>query len=248
MEWDANNQTFGFRGVIGRHAFADERSINGDPAFASDGHAIQSQSDSWIAGTIEKSLIVQTSLGIPFESHQVVDGAFEDKSAIGLSNFQINGDLPSPGREGAITDLQVFDVNEVPLFSFQPLSERITQGLDFVHVPVLVPTSNLNQSENQQDHSTLQHNLSFGTQTLPLDRNAVNRSVENGQWLMGDGGLSNSNHSPLTAAQLDLLSRATITIDDLAEGYLALTTGTTITLDRDAAGLRVVHRPDAVAQ
>jgi VCBS repeat-containing protein len=28
----------------------------------------------------------------------------------------------------------------------------------------------------------------------------------------------------------------TITIDDLAEGYLALTTGTTITLDRDAAG------------
>ncbi len=33
-----------------------------------------------------------------------------------------------------------------------------------------------------------------------------------------------------------LLGRATITIADLADGYLALTTGTTITLDTDAAG------------
>lgn len=44
------------------------------------------------------------------------------------------------------------------------------------------------------------------------------------------------NHSPLAAAQLALLSKATITIADLADGYLALTTGTTITLDTDAAG------------
>ena len=64
-----------------------------------------------------------------------------------------------------------------------------------------------------------------------------------GQWAMGDGGLSGPNNSPfstlnsqLTSAQLDLLSRATITIADLADGYLALTTGTTITLDTDAAG------------
>lgn len=33
-----------------------------------------------------------------------------------------------------------------------------------------------------------------------------------------------------------LLGKATITIADLADGYLALTTGTTITLDTDAAG------------
>jgi hypothetical protein len=40
----------------------------------------------------------------------------------------------------------------------------------------------------------------------------------------------------LTAEQLNLLSRATVTIADLADGYLALTLGTTITLDTDAAG------------
>ena len=40
----------------------------------------------------------------------------------------------------------------------------------------------------------------------------------------------------LTADQLSLLSKATITIADLADGYLALTLGTTITLDTDAAG------------
>jgi len=71
----------------------------------------------------------------------------------------------------------------------------------------------------------------------------VNRSVENGQWSMIDGGSSNPNnspltmnHSPLAAAQLALLNKATITIADLADGYLALTLGTTITLDTDAAG------------
>ena len=40
----------------------------------------------------------------------------------------------------------------------------------------------------------------------------------------------------LTADQLALLNQATITIADLADGYLALTLGTTITLDTDAAG------------
>jgi hypothetical protein len=44
------------------------------------------------------------------------------------------------------------------------------------------------------------------------------------------------NHSPMVAAQLALLNKATITIADLADGYLALTSGTTITLDTDAAG------------
>ena len=33
-----------------------------------------------------------------------------------------------------------------------------------------------------------------------------------------------------------LLNQATITVADLADGYLALTSGTTITLDTDAAG------------
>jgi hypothetical protein len=40
----------------------------------------------------------------------------------------------------------------------------------------------------------------------------------------------------LTADQLALLNQATIIVANLADGYLALTSGTTITLDTDAAG------------
>jgi len=40
--------------------------------------------------------------------------------------------------------------------------------------------------------------------------------------------------SVLSTEQLDLLSRVTVTIVDLADGYLALTLGATITLDTAA--------------
>ena len=83
----------------------------------------------------------------------------------------------------------------------------------------------MSQSENQNNQRALQHNLSFGTLTLPPDRNLVNSSGSFGTCFVS-----------LTADQLALLNQATITIADLADGYLALTLGTTITLDTDAAG------------
>jgi hypothetical protein len=45
----------------------------------------------------------------------------------------------------------------------------------------------LDQSENEYYQQTLQHSLSFGSQTLPPDRNVVNPSVGNGQWGMVNG-------------------------------------------------------------
>jgi hypothetical protein len=66
-------------------------------------------------------------------------------------------------------------LNKLPLFSLQPLPERITQRFDFVQVPVLVSTSELGQDENQQNQSMLQHHLSFGSLTLPPDRKVVNQ-------------------------------------------------------------------------
>jgi hypothetical protein len=52
-------------------------------------------------------------------------------------------------------------LHKFPLFPLQPFPERITQRFDFVHVPVLVPTSELGQSEDQQNQNALQHNLSL---------------------------------------------------------------------------------------
>ena len=163
--------------------------------------------------------------GHAFEPNQVVNGAFENKGAVGLMNFESGGDLPSPGGEGTVTDLQVLDLNKLPLFPFQPLPERIAQRLDLVLVPVLVSTSELGQGQDQQNQNALQHNLSFGTHTLPPDRDLVNNSEA-----------ISYQPSALSFDQLALLNQATITIADLADGYLALTLGTTIKLDTDAAG------------
>jgi hypothetical protein len=54
--------------------------------------------------------------------------------------------------------------------------------------------------------------------------------------LVNQSGSFETGFVGLTADQLALLNQATITIADLADGYLALTLGTTITLDTDAAG------------
>ena len=54
--------------------------------------------------------------------------------------------------------------------------------------------------------------------------------------LVNQSGSFGTGFVGLTADQLALLNQATITIADLADGYLALTLGNTITLDTDAAG------------
>jgi hypothetical protein len=156
------------RGGIVGDVTANQLSIDSDSAFASDSHAVQTQLDTWLPIT-KMPFIVQAEFGHTLESNQVVGGSFENEGAVGLMNFEFGGDLATPGSQGAVTDLQVLDLHKLSLFPFQPFPERITQRLDFVYVPVLVPTSELGQSENQNNQSVLQHRLSFGSLTLPLD-------------------------------------------------------------------------------
>jgi hypothetical protein len=155
-------------GIVG-DTFAHHLSVNSDPAFASDGHAIQTQLDAWLA-IAQVPFVVESEFGHAFESNQVKDGTFIDKGAINLVNFELGGDLATPGSQWAIADLQVLDLHKLPLFPLQPFPERITQRFDFVHVPVLVPTSELGQSKDQDNQSALQHESSVSSSSATLSR------------------------------------------------------------------------------
>ena len=132
-----DNGAFSQGGCIIGDAFAHHLSINGNPACASDCHAVQAEPNAWLDGS-QESFVVQTGFWHAFESNEIIDRAFEDEVAVGLPNFNIGGDSTAPGSEGPISDLQVLDLNKLPLFLFEPFSQRGTEGFDFVRIPVLV--------------------------------------------------------------------------------------------------------------
>ena len=140
-----NDEALSQGGIVG-NIFTHQLAVNGDPAFASDGHAVQSESNAWLDGS-QVFRVVESTFGSTFEPNQVIGGSFENKGAVGLTNSKFGGDLATPGSQRAVTDLDVLDLDKFPLLPLQPLPERITQRLDLVHVPVLVPTSELGQSE-----------------------------------------------------------------------------------------------------
>lgn len=72
-----NDWALGQGGGIVGNIFAHKLAINGNPAFASDGHAVQTESNAWLDRS-QESFVVQAGFGHPFEAHQVIDGAFED--------------------------------------------------------------------------------------------------------------------------------------------------------------------------
>lgn len=198
--------------------------IGGDShtSLSADGHPVQPQDDSELLPgeeAAQTNVIVDHDVAIHPDIR--ISGALVDRSAVGVSNFDISPDLTPPSGDGAIADLDVLKLEEFTLNPF-PFNARLGRERErFEQSPSLIDSAaELGQSEDHQNQSTLQHSLSFGTVTLPPDRDSVHTVAGNGQ---------------LTVEQLDLLSRATVTIADLADGYLALTSGTTITLDTDAA-------------
>ena len=203
--------------------------IGGDrhASLSADGHPIQSQDDSELLlgeEAAQTNVIVDHDVAIHPDIR--ISGALVDGSAVGVSNFDISPDLTSPSGDGAIANLDVLKLEEFTLNPF-PFNARLGRERErFEQSPSLIDSAaGLSQDKNQQNQSPLQHSLSFGSLTLPPDQKLVNQS---GSFETGFVGL--------TADQLALLNQATITIADLADGYLALTLGTTITLDTDAAG------------
>ena len=57
MEGDANSLTLSLGGIIVWHAFANQLTINGNPTFTSDGHAVQATSNAWLDGGQELGVV-----------------------------------------------------------------------------------------------------------------------------------------------------------------------------------------------
>ena len=206
---------------------SDESGLNSDASFASDRHTVNAEPDARLGEGESASVLASVvNENIAMKTNVDKHGSTIGDRPIGVSNFDVSPDLPAPGGEGTIANRNVFNAKKLSLISLQPLPGLACQQNGIVGPPPLFnATAGLGQSEDQQNQSTLQHSLSFGTLTLPPDRDVVNQSASFGTGFVG-----------LTADQLALLNKATITIADLADGYLALTSGTTITLDTDAAG------------
>ncbi|MDH5668189.1 MAG: putative Ig domain-containing protein [Nitrospira sp.] len=232
------NQVTGILGAgVSSSLSAGQVGINDNTPCAADGHAIDAQSDAFLCPA-QVSIVVDAGIWHGIEPIVVERGALEDDGAIGIANIQDGFDTAIVRCDRSITDDHVFDLEEISLAGLKVIPsiqghahESIGFGLEF--------TTSLGQSDNQQNPDALQHHLSFGSPTLPPDRKSVNSS-DGLPGLSSAESTDNSVLSPqpsvLSAEQFDLLSRATIAIDDLPDGYLALTLGTTITLDIDAAG------------
>lgn len=202
---------------------ADEFSIDGHASASSDGHAVQSEIDSLLSRT-EESAVTDVTHEID-ESWKAKNGTAVDDGAISISDLNVSGQATSPSSDRASSNSEIFKLQVVTLGGLLQQPSLLGKGGDIVGADIFATLAASGQGQNQDNQRALQHNLSFGSHTLPPDRDVVNNSE----------AISNQP-SALSFDQLALLNRATITIADLADGYLALTLGSTITLDIDAAG------------
>ena len=223
--------------------------VNDDFSLATDSHSIQTK--------IEPQLLngEQVEISIMYKDAPDESVVGENLSPvcnrpISITNLENSTDLSTiPAGDGAGSDFDILKFQEVSFQLFDTLSLATSQ---FDRLEIIDPFLHFKEQgasvegdAGQYQQGALQHNLSFGSLTLPPDRNSVNAfgacsagsSLVNGQSsFVPNNSTLNIQNSTLSAAQLALLNQATITIADLADGYLALTLGTTITLDTDAAG------------
>ena len=207
--------------------------IGGDDhtSLSPDGHPVQSHDDSGLLQRQHATLMhIIVDPTATFQANIGDCGATIDHGAIGVPNFNISSDFASPGGNGLVADRKILQLEELSLQPLETLSQ-LGRDLDrFIAANLFFDqarTAHLGQGKKEHEQEPGQHVSSVGlsSDTLPPDRNLVNNS-----------DAINSQSSALSAEQLALLGKATINIADLADGYLALTTGTTITLDTDAAG------------
>ncbi|MEQ1655585.1 MAG: hypothetical protein ABL960_07780 [Nitrospira sp.] len=131
--------------AIGVVSSADQTRINSYSALATNGHAVEAQSNSFL-GEGQGNLVVDTGVGHVAETGIKEGGASIDESAIDVANFNIGLDATIPRSEGAGSDLQILDLEKISLLSFPSSSGTFGQFSGSEGVG-LVPASELNQDE-----------------------------------------------------------------------------------------------------
>jgi hypothetical protein len=109
-------------------------------------------------------------------------------AVVGISDFYFGLQSTPSGGNGSVSNLEFFDLQELSLLSFQPGSNlfQVPRMKDIKLVlPILNVTAPLGQRKNQQNQNARQHGLSFGSLTVPLDRNVANQFGAFGTGLVG---------------------------------------------------------------
>ena len=167
---------------------ADQIGSDGHPSLATNSHAVQAQDDSLLFQGHD-AILGHTVVDEHATSHANIGdcGATIDWPIIpgSIADFNVRRDFSSPGSEGAIADINIFQLEEFTL-PLLPSTQFLSREFDGFVEPRFFTSvaTGLDQDENQQNQSPLQHSPSFGTPTLPPDRKLGNEVVQTAQGLM----------------------------------------------------------------
>ena len=207
----ANTNTVFTLGTVDQQPITDKFAFNGNASFASDRHTVDTEPDARLGegeSTVFLSSVVNENIAPEPNVHE--HWTTVGDRPICIADLNGSSDLPAPGGEGTVAELDVLDLQKVSLVPLVQSPTLLGHGNGLVGVPPFFnAASGLGKGEGKQNQNMLQHNLSFGSLTLPPDRSLVNQSASFGTGFVG-----------LTADQLALLNKATITIADLVDGYL----------------------------
>jgi hypothetical protein len=151
---------------------SDEIGLNGNTSLAANRHAIDSQPNTGLAEG-ESASVLGSIVNENRTSEAAVDehrSAIGDR-AIGVADFDVSSDLPAPGGERAIAELDVFNAKKLSLISLQLLPGLIGQQNGLVGVPSLFDAaSELGKGEGKQNQNALQHESSVSSSSATLSR------------------------------------------------------------------------------
>lgn len=150
---------------------ANQPGGDSDPSLPTDGHAVY---------TSEKTSVIQGEAAAVTDvvvNHDTIDqseigksGSMIDGSSVPVSDIDVSRDLAASRGNGTIANLQFFDLDEVTFNrfpGFSGLKGESSWPIEANFLIGIVGAPGLSQGQNQQNQSSFQYNLSFGSLTLP---------------------------------------------------------------------------------
>ncbi|MDH5640039.1 MAG: hypothetical protein OEY28_02010 [Nitrospira sp.] len=158
---------------------------NSDTPLSTNSHAIQSQDDSLLLQGEDVTLInIVMNENISLHS-EIADGVAAIDGfpiASSITNINLGGDFSAQGSDGAIADLNILDLKELPLCPLENLSPFGGEFGGFVEPRLFSGVATgLGHREGQNEQEATEHDPSFGSPTLPPDRKLSNEVAQNGQ-------------------------------------------------------------------
>ena len=118
----ANTNTVFALGTVDQQPITDKLAFNGNASRASNRHTVdaepntglaEGESASFLSSVMNESRTTEATVN---EYRSTIGD-----SAIGVADVNVSSDLPAPGGEGTIADLNVFNAKKLSLVSLQPL-------------------------------------------------------------------------------------------------------------------------------